>query len=108
MNTRIRDALLCALFGAFLLGMLGGLMFGRDQNFSEKEKRYLAERPVLKLNALLSGAYGQDVEDWAADHLPGRDFLVGLNARAERALGLQVTKEIYIGGDGRLFERPSA
>ena len=108
MNTRIRDALLCALFGAFLLGMLGGLLFGRDQKFSEKEKRYLAERPALKLKTLFSGEYGQDVEDWAADHLPGRDFLVGLNARAERALGLQVTKEIYIGGDGRLFERPSA
>lgn len=106
MNTRIRDALVCALFAAFLSGMLGMFFALPERAFSEKEKRYLEKRPALSMKTLLSGDFGERAESWAADHLPGRDLFIGLNAAAERAAGLQVTKEIYIGRDGRLFERP--
>ncbi len=96
---------IAALFCLFLGGMLVfSLLSGRT--FSEKEKRFLAAKPVLKWGTLLSGDFGRQAEDYAADHLPGRDFLVGLNAVFERCTGRQVTKEILRGRSGRLYEAP--
>lgn len=99
----ILPAAFCLYLGLFLLGFL--LLPGKG--YSEKEKRALAAFPALSAESLLSGRFESELESWAAEQLPGRDFFVSLNARFERAAGLQVTKEIYLGEDGRLFERPS-
>ena len=94
--------LFCGALGLVLLLFL--LLPGRS--FSENEKRYLAEAPVLSAESLFSGRFGREAESYAADHLPGRDFLVGLNAQYDRLSGRQVTKEIYRGRSGRLYEAP--
>ena len=98
---------LCALFGAYLLGMLLLFLLGPRQDFSAREKRYLAQAPRLTLTGVTSGRFGEEAETWCADHLPGRDFFVGLNAHALRLANLQVTRPIYVGRSGRLYERPA-
>lgn len=74
--------------------------------FSETEKRYLEEPPVLTWERLASGKFGEDIESYMADHIPGRDFFVGLNAYFEGATGRQVSKDIYVAEDDRLVEAP--
>ena len=101
-----KNLLLCVLFCAYLLGMLLLFLLLPERRFSEREKRYLAERPSLQTEELLSGRFGEDMESWCADHLPGRDFFVGLYAHALRLSNLQVTQPIYAGRSGRLYERP--
>lgn len=76
------------------------------QDYSQNEKRYLAEAPKLRWDTLLSGEFAGQAENWAADHLPGRGFFVGLNARYDLLSGRQVTKDIYVGKSGRLYEAP--
>jgi len=104
---KTRDICITALFCLFLGGTLLLFFLLPGQDFSEKEKRYLAPAPALTVKTLLSGDFGAQAESWAADHLPGRDFLVGLNAEYERLSGRQVTKEILRGRSGRLYEAPA-
>lgn len=96
-----------ALFLGFLLAMTLGLLLLPKSAFSESEKRYLAQFPAPTVDTVFSGAWGQELETYLADHLPGRKFFVGLNAYYEKLLGQQKTKEIWVVGD-RLVEAPVA
>ncbi len=106
MNTEKRDAALCIVFCAFLGVMALACLLLPKQYFSQREKRVLSPAPELSWAALASGDLGESCESFAADHMLGRDAFVGLNARAERLLGLQQTMDIYVGKSGRLYERP--
>lgn len=74
--------------------------------YSEREKRYLEKSPTLTVDSLISGEYGENLESYLADHIPARDFFVGLNAYADLLSGRQVSKEIYVAEDNRLVEAP--
>jgi len=106
MKNKFSDILLCSLFCGFLGCMLVLFLLLPRQEFSEKEKRYLAETPRLTWDTLTSGEFGEDVESWLADHIPGRDFLVGFSAYLDKFTGRQVTKDVYVTKDGYLVEAP--
>lgn len=106
MKKNVFDWIISLGFCLFLGGMLLLFLLLPEKGFSTNEKRYLAERPRLTVNSLLSGDFARQAESYAADHLPGRDFFVGLNARYDLLSGRQVTKEIYRGKSGRLYEAP--
>jgi 23S rRNA pseudouridine1911/1915/1917 synthase len=65
----------------------------------------LAEAPKADWEDIASGDWGEDVEGYMADHIPGRDFLVGLNAYFDLYTGRQVGKDIRVDQD-RLVEAP--
>lgn len=106
MKARKDEWLLCALFCGFLALMCLLLFLLPKSDFSETEKRYLADSPKLTADSLSSGDFGNDVESWMADHIPGRDFFVGLNSYYERLTLRQVTKDIYLAEGDRLVEKP--
>ena len=81
---------------------------GGKREFSYLEKRYLTAQPPLTLQRVLSGSFAEQFEEWAMDHLPGRDSLAGLAALTDYAENLQVTKDIYLAQDRTLVERPVA
>ena len=90
-----------------VLGIMSALFFlVPKSDFSETEKRYLAETPELTWETLSSGQFGSEIETYMADHLPGRDFFVGLNAYFEKVTGRQIAKDIYAAEDARLVEAP--
>ena len=105
-DLKIREVLVVLLFCLFLAAMALSFLFVPKKDFSENEKRYLADAPALNLKNIVEGEFGTEAENWCADHLPARDFFVGLSASADRWMNLQVTKDIYITGSGRLLERP--
>ncbi len=107
MKTKRRDICITLLFALFLAGMFTAFVLLPKRDFSVLEKRTLAAAPKLTAQSLFSGAFSDRAETWAAEHLPGRDTLVGLNALIEFASGRQVTREILRGRDGRLFEAPA-
>lgn len=108
MKNKKSDLLICAVFCAFLFGMLVLFLVLPKGDFSEKEKRYLAEPPKLTWDTLTSGQFGEDAESWLADHIPGRDFLVGFQAYLDLYTGKQATKDIYLAQGDRLVEAPQA
>ncbi|MBR3475231.1 MAG: hypothetical protein IKH34_09245 [Oscillospiraceae bacterium] len=102
------DKLLVLLFCLCLGGMLALFLLLPKEEVSLKEKRVLAAPPRLTAAELLSGRFAADAERFTADHLPVRDFLVGLDARAALLLGRQTAGEVYLCRDGRLAEAPAA
>lgn len=81
---------------------------GGKREFSDLEKRYLATQPSFTLERVLDGSFAEQFEEWAMDHLPGRESLTGLAALTDYAENLQVTKDIYLTKDRALVERPTA
>ena len=99
------DKIFTGLICLFFLGM--SLLYAvlPSRAFSPLEKRYLTQAPTLTAPNLLSGRFGDEVENYMADQMPGRDWFVGLNAYYERALGLQRSKDIWV-VVGKLVRRP--
>ena len=101
------EILTCVLFCAFI-GIMGlmYLLLPKD-GFSELEKRNLASSPEFSWENLTSGQFGSDLESYMADHMPGRDFFVGLGAYYDLLTGQQSSKDIYLAEGGRLVEKPT-
>lgn len=97
---KIGAAILCAFVLAISLGY-----FLPNRTFSPLEKRYLNQMPRLTAAKLLDGSWGEEIEDYLADQMLGRDLFVGLNAYFEKLLGLQKSKSIWT-LDGKLVRRP--
>ena len=106
MNRNKENMLITAAFCGFL-GMMSILyLLLPKQDFSEKEKRYLAEQPVISWETLLSGELGDQIEDYMSDHIPGRNFFVGVNAYGDLILGKQTTKDVRLLQNDRIVESP--
>ena len=105
MQNKKSDFLTVVLFCGFLAMMLLMYLLLPKKDYSEAEKRYLAETPDLNWADVASGDWGNDAETYMADHIPGRDFFVGLNAYFDLWTGRQVGKDIWL-KDGRLVEAP--
>lgn len=94
------------LFCGFLTIMAAGYLLPKS-DFSEMEKRYLAEAPDFCWKTVFSGQWGREVEDYLTDHVPGRNLFVGINAYIELLSGRQGLKDVWL-VDGKLMEAPVA
>ena len=77
-----------------------------QQDFSEKEKRYLTAFPEVTAAGLADGTVQTKFEDWFADHFPLRDLWVGLDAYFKLAGGRNAQQEVYCAQDGYLIHAP--
>ena len=106
MNSKKEQQLILFLFVTFLAGMALLYLCLPKDDFSSREKRYLAEKPFLSWESLSEGDFSEDVETYMADHIPGRNFFVGLNAYFDLLTGRQGSKDILLTKDKRLVEAP--
>ena len=100
------EKLTCLLLGGMLLAVSLCFPFTAGREYSPLEKRYLASAPERSLEAVMSGRFASQTESFMAEHLPGRDALVGAVAYYDLVSGRQNTKDILRGASGRLYERP--
>ena len=101
------NILAAVLFCGFLFAMALGYLLLPKTDFSEMEKRYLAEPPKFTWNTGSTGKWGGEVEEYLADHIPGRNFFVGVNAYLELWAGRQGLKDVWL-VEGKLVEAPVA
>lgn len=106
MKARKDQVLTAVLFCTFLAVMSLLYLVLPKESFSQLEKRYLAETPKLTWENVAEGGFGEQVADYMADHMPFRDFFVGLNAYYDLWSGRQVTKDVYLAEGNRLVEAP--
>lgn len=90
-----RKALPGLVFVVFLAGMALGLLFLPAKEYSENEKRYLEKPPKWSLSEVMEGKTQEALEDYTADHIPGRDLFVGINAYWNLATGRNAAQDIY-------------
>lgn len=98
----------CILFLGALAFFALGLLLLPKKTFSASERRYLADAPMLKNADFVHWDMDDAVEDYLADHLPLRDFFVGLDAYAALLSGRQVGREIWRTREGALVEAAAA
>ena len=98
---------LIVLFCAFiaLFGILYLVL--PKANFSDQEKRVLADFPEVSVKSVFSGSFEDGLETWMSDHIPGRETLVGINAYYELASGRNGLGGV-IYANGRLYDAPDA
>ena len=101
---KLQIALFCAFIGVFALLYI----FLPKKDFSENEKRNLAKFPKATLETIFDGSFEADFETWLSDHVPGRDFLVGLHSYYELISGRNGLGGVILGKDGQLFAAPEA
>ncbi len=77
-----------------------------NKEYSENEKRNLAGTPEVSTEALLEGDFQNELETFAADQIPGRDFFVGVNAYWTLFTGRNAAQDIYYCDDGYLINAP--
>ena len=107
MKKNLTDILTCALFCGFTAVMLVLFLVLPKTDFSELEKRTLAQSPKADGEAILSGDFGKEAETYIADHLPARSFFVGLSNYYDLLSGRQGIKEILVATGDRLVEKPN-
>ncbi|MBQ9413228.1 MAG: hypothetical protein IJU29_09070 [Oscillospiraceae bacterium] len=107
MDQKKRNTLLPLCFFLFLAAGALGLLFSPRQDYSEREKRYLAPAPDAGWDALLEGRTQRELEDWLSDHFPLRDFWVGVGAYLELAEGRNAQRAVYYGAEQHLFRAPA-
>ena len=72
MKKKLRDIIICLLFCAAIFAAPALFFLQPRSDFSEREKRYLAEAPTLSGDTLLSGAFTEKLGVYVADHVPYR------------------------------------
>lgn len=92
------------LFCGFLAVIAAGYLLPQS-DFSEMEKRYLAEMPELQWKTVISGDWSGQAEEYLSDHILGRNLFVGINAYMELLAGRQHLKDVWL-VDGKLLEAP--
>lgn len=106
MKAKKEQWLICIAFCAFLGIMLGLFLALPKESYSEIEKKYLAEAPEISFENILSGNLDDELELYISEHLPGRDFFIGVNAYFSLLTGRQIASDIYLAQGGRLVEKP--
>lgn len=76
-------------------------------DFSPQEKRSLAAFPELSLSTLADGSFQKELDTYLSDHMPARNFFVGVDASYDLASGRNGENGIYLGSDSYLFPKPS-
>lgn len=99
-----RNVAAVILFCGFLFLIAAGYLLP-SADFSEMEKRYLAEAPDFRWKTVISGDWSSQAEDYLTDHVPGRNLFVGINAYVELLAGRQKLKDVWL-EDGKLLEAP--
>jgi len=103
--TKKYSIFLTGLFCAFIGGVFLLSVLLPKKSFSELENRYLAQAPELSWEALQSGDFMSDAEDYTADHIVGRDFWVSLKSWSERLTGKQENNGVYFAAGDALINR---
>lgn len=106
MKNKTKSKLISAVFIVFIFAVAVLYIFTPKNNFSETEKRYLAEFPEFSFKSLGSGKFMSGFEEYLSDHVPFRNVLVSVNSYYELITGNNGSNGIYLGSDGWLIEKP--
>ena len=89
-----------------LMGIIG--VFMPDKKASEMENRILAQKPIFTWKDLKNGKFTSKYEEYITDQFPFRDLWVSVKSNTERILQKKDNKNVYLGKEGYLLQKPEA
>lgn len=93
------------VFFGFLYIFAAVLFLLPKEEYSEQERRVLAEVPEISKESIMDGEFMEDLETYLADHFPGRESLVALHSGYTYAMGKRDIGGAYVCEDGYLMTR---
>lgn len=95
----MRSLILIITSSLFLAVLCVGTIVTPEVSFSENENRYLQEKPKLSADAVLSGRFETQAENYLNDQIIGRNFWVKTMAAVESAVGIHDINGVYLSKD---------
>lgn len=77
---KIKNTLVCILFALFVFGGMTLCIFVKTPDYSQSERRELADFPELSVSTLVSGKFMQEFEKYTTDRFPFRDGFRSIKA----------------------------
>lgn len=93
------------LFLAVLFGIPVCFLMQEDMEFSESENRYLAAKPAISVENILSGKFMRDTEQYINDQFPKKDFWISCKSDFMQLLGSKEIGGVYLAKDDYLIEK---
>ncbi|MDO4942483.1 MAG: DHHW family protein [Lachnospiraceae bacterium] len=93
------------VFCVLIFGFTAATILKPSMEFSEIENRVLARMPEVKIDAILSGDFETDYEEYLTDQFVLRNQWISLKTSVERLLLKRESKDIYFAEDGYLIEK---
>lgn len=95
------------VFCLLIFGFTIATILKPSSEFSEIENRVLAQKPEVKLEAILNGEFEADYEEYLNDQFVWRNQWISLKTSVERLLLKRESKDIYFAKDGYFIEKHS-
>ena len=93
------------------VGYIGGFFILHvvmpDRDFSVIENRNLQSFPHFGIDAIVSGKYMEDIDEYVIDQFPQRDHFVAMKSKMEILLGKDENNDVYITKDNILIDQYS-
>lgn len=105
---KIKNCACTFVFLAFILTFAILLVALPHSDYSENEKRVLAEFPEFTPKSVMDGSFTKGLETYINDHFPCRDLFVGIHAYYNQLIGRGNASGIYSLSDGSLVSAPAA
>lgn len=100
-----KNLLTVILFLTVLFAFSAAFLILPDNSFSQQENRSLRTFPKFSAERLISGKFGEEINDYFADQFPMRNGLVGIKGIAEITLGKGENDGVLLGKNGQLARR---
>lgn len=100
-NAVLTIGIICVMLFAFMAADLSR----EDRIYSENENRVLASRPSFSWEALKSGEFSEDYEEYITDQFVGRDKWIAMKTAADILLQKKDINGVYLGKDDYLIEQ---
>lgn len=104
-RSRLSCIIISAVFAGFIVFFSIGTFLAKDRVFSEMENRPLEQKPKFSSQALFSGEFGADVEDYLSDQLLLKDAMMSLKTDCDYYSGRTLQNGVYFSEDGYLLQR---
>lgn len=102
---RLRTWAVLTVFPAVLLLISVVDMLRPAKLYSSYENRKLQQKPELSVQAVRTGSYMKEYEDYVADQILGRNRYIAIKSATDRALGKKEINGVYLATDGTLIEK---
>ncbi|MBO4901276.1 MAG: hypothetical protein J5518_00590 [Lachnospiraceae bacterium] len=99
------EYLLLILFGGCVMLTFLLYLILPQNDFSQKENRYLQTRPAITLSGLKDGSFMDKFDTYTTEQLPFRECLVDVKAMLNALTLNRENNDIVLGADGYLFEK---
>lgn len=97
MSEKMKNRILPLVMALFIGGMCLVSVFTPDTEYSNAERRRLAEMPELSVETLMNGSFMKDFESYTMDQFPLRETFRSIKASAELSLfGKKTVNGYYV------------